>query len=222
MYEGGRRDDGMLMRHVLGANLHVGASWQGSCLSWSAVFDNLLAKSESSHSPETEPCKQKPFAVTVECSSKCSHRGPREATGAISLTVIPEELGPLTITVASQRTDTGATSTVTLPSVLVVLPDRLELRCATDPDSGRTTPCGPDGVPASYPVLTAAIHVDDRTETSSALRVNGQPIDDTNIQRISLADLYPDAREGDGVKPGTYPVTLAVGPTTSTWQVAAR
>lgn len=216
MYSGVGRD---VTKHVLGARLYIGASWQARCTDWSAAFDDLLSKNGDDYDDDTEPCKEKPFELTISCSSKCTQLGPRTSSGAIGVTVIPDELGPLTITATQRRTDTGQTSTKTLPGVLVVEPDRLELQCET---GGQQIPCGPDGVDASKPQLKAVIHVGDRTEESAALRVNGKGLPDPQSPFFSLADIYPEAREGDGIKPGTYAVQLAVGAKTSTWQVVAR
>ena len=207
---------------MLGAKIAVYAEWQANCTDWSAVFDNMTSRDHDRD--ETEACKQKPFEIAVTCSSPCDQSGgePR-AVGTTTITVVPRELGPLTLTATSTRSDTGQVKRVTLPEILVVLPDRLELRCFPAPGSS-DAPCGPEGVPASDPSLRPVVHVDDTTEMTTALRINGAPLPAAfaHTGRVSLAELFPDQRVGAGVAPGTYEVALAVGTLTERWQVVAR
>jgi len=210
------------LRHVLGAKISVYAEWQANCTDWSAVFDNMTSRDHNRN--ETEACKQKPFEVQVTCSTPCDQPGvDPHAVGTTTITVVPLELGPLTLTATSTRADTSQVNRVTLPEIWVVLPDRLELRCAAGPGSS-DAPCGPEGVPASAPWVRPVVHVGETTEETTALRINGAPVPGAfaHTGRVSLAELFPDARAGAGVAPGTYAIALSVGTLTERWQVVVR
>ena len=207
--------------HVLGARLSVRAGWESTCVNWSAVLENAVSSNES-HLGEHVACKGKPFQLQIACSSPCLHDGQPISPGAIAVTVIPQTLGPLTITAILRRIENGETSQQTLPAVMVVLPDWLELRCRVQNTTRIDAPCGPEGVPAEPPQLMPVVHVGDHTETSTALTVNGKPVPGAEGEAFSLVDVFPEARDGDGIKPGTYVVTLSIGQVSSTWQVVAR
>lgn len=205
--------------HLIGKPFLVSARWDASCTDWGGVFGNLMGKKDDPFS-ETKSCDGKPLALQVSCSSRCEIPGNAQGVGDATVTVVPLELGPLTITATNTRTDTGKAKQFTLPQLLIVLPDRLELQCAAgDQDY---VLCGPDGVPAARPIIMPAVYVGNTFGTTSLLRINGKPHPHPDTNPISLAELYPEAALGTGIQPGTYPVTLEVESVVSRWQVVVR
>ncbi|MEO8704812.1 MAG: hypothetical protein ABI867_32470 [Kofleriaceae bacterium] len=205
---------------VLGVPLTISASWSGSCRDWGATL-HALSRDHSEIST-TRWCNEQDFEVHVECSAPCTPPAPRTNRGWIELKVIPLQLGPLAITVTNMRRDTGEVYRVTLPTVAIVPPDRLELHCMTDQRGygHREVACGPDGVPASAPHVRALVQYGGRAEHSTLLRINGTTQGDDGW--VSLADLNPGARAGEGVVPGTYSITLELATKVERWQVVAR
>ena len=136
--------------------------------------------------------------------------------------MIPLQLGPLAITVTSTRRDTGEQYRTTLGPVAVVLPDRLVLECQSPRSGDRQAgvECGPEGVSASAPFVRPLVHLAGRTGPSTLVTING--VIAGGDRWISLAELAPAQRVGDGVAPGTYTITLALGTMTARWQVVAR
>jgi len=214
---------GVRPRHVIGSTVEVVASWEATCTDWGLAFQSVFNKNDDDPSDSKVTCKEKPFAVEVSCSTRCEHTEPVVAKGATTVGVVPRELGPLVITAVSTRTDTNEVHRASLPAIVIALPDRLELRCWLGAETAPKL-CGPDGVDAAHPILVPVVQLDGVTEVTTALTVNGAPVpaDFASHPRVSLADLYPDARRGDGVEPGTYRVELAVGSVIGRWKVVAR
>jgi hypothetical protein len=120
----------------------------------------------------------------------------------------------------STRLSTGEVDSVTY-FVEVVGPQRLALGCR---DANHSfAPCGPDGVSAASPMIRPEIYLDGSLRDSRLLRINSlvTPVDRSS-SHISLAQLFPEAREGDGVRPGTYSVELSLAGVTERYQVVAR
>lgn len=207
--------------HLLGALVQVSAAWNDSCRDWSAE----LVSMKSGGSPGTISCHEKAFRLELACEPRCAQPEKDESFPEHSLvaTVIPLEVGRLTLTASSTRTDTGETHKVVFPPLLIVLPDRLALTCDS---SDGYAPCGPDGVSAAKPLLAVETFIGERAEYTTALRINGMslpvPRGFARDARFSLADIFPEHRVGDGVAPGTYMLTIEVGTVISRWQVTAK
>jgi hypothetical protein len=206
--------------YVLGVPLTVSAYWSGSCRDWGATLDALSR--DHSDISTSKFCNDQDFEVQIECSAPCKPPEPSTNRGFVELKVIPLQLGPLAITVTSRRRDTSEVYRVTLPTVAIVVPDRLELHCQSHQNGygNREVACGPDGVPASAPLVRPLVQFRGRAAHSTLLRING------TAQRadgwISLAELNPSARAGEGILPGTYTITLELATKVERWQVVAR
>jgi hypothetical protein len=195
---------------VVGAPVEVSGSWSATCDRAGIAADRTEAVS----------CDEKPIRLEVSCDGSCAFdggSGVREAPAFATIDVIPTAVGALTIHVLLRRTDSDGERGKTF-TVQVQPPQRLALRCATADTN--MEPCGPEGVPAASPVIEPIVYLDDRPTYSTFLRINGKPY--ARGTKVTLADLYPDASAGTGVKPGTYDVTVELAGMVEHYQVVAR
>lgn len=205
------REDGG--RAVLGEPLVVSGHWWAMCATHH--FDK--------NGPKQEVCHQQQVRFEAWCQGECRVEGDRVVVrekGA-SVMVVPLALGRIHVHAKNTRLSTGEVDTRTF-SVDVVPPERLALRCQHD-DNLSFAPCGPEGVSAAAPVIRPEIFLDSLQRGSRLLRVNSvvTPFD-PSTPPLSLAQLFPEARQGEGVTAGTYPIELSLAGVTARFRVLAR
>jgi len=197
---------------VVGSELSASSSWSATCK------ESLLF---SKNEPESRPCDHKPVRIEVECIGACSIMGSPIAEDAkhASVRILATAIGKLAIRIASTRTDTGAKEVRSFV-IDIVAPDKLGLACATE--MSRAV-CGPEGVSALKPLVYPQVFIGGHEQFSRQLRVNGRErAVSASSPALSLADLFPEARLGDGVAPGTYTLELALANLVERYQVVAR
>ncbi len=197
---------------VVGAELLASGSWSGTCT------ENRF---DAKHDPTERPCDYKPTRIEVECQGACDVEEPGIDEGAqsASLRVFTTKIGRAGIRISNTRTDTGAKD-VKAFYIDVVAPERLALDCEVGTSQ---MACGPEGVSAENPLVYPRVFVLDIEQWSHLLKINGKPRGISSKRRaISLADLFPDARQGDGIAPGTYLVELSLAGLVEKYQVVAR
>lgn len=197
---------------VVGGELTASGSWSGTCK------ENLF---DAKHDPTETPCDYKPVRIEVECKGACDVEEPAidEGEKGASLRVFATKLGRAGVRISNTRTDTGAKD-VKAFYFEVVAPERLALECEVGTSH---MPCGPEGVSAQNPLVYPQIFVLDHEQWSHQLMINGKQRGVSAKRRsISLADLFPEARDGDGIKPGTYLVELSLAGVSEKFQVVAR
>lgn len=204
---------------LVGSRISLGATWNATCTDWGAAFAGILDSKDHGPGDDKRSCRHKAFEFTLACSSTCDHSLATQSVGSTSVYVVPLEVGPLTLDATSKRVDTGEIKKFSFP-LTIALPDKLELECK--PREGASAPCGPDGVSAVEPIIVPVIRFDGQPASSTLLRINGNKHPHEDTGRVSLVDLYPEAAQGHGIKPGTYEVTLELAGMTSKWQVVAQ
>lgn len=199
-------------RVVLGEPLVVSGHW------WAMCTTNHLDK----NGPDQEICHQQRVRLEAWCEGECRVEGERIRVGekGASAMVVPLALGRIYVRAKNTRLSTGEVDSRTF-FVEVVGPQRLALGCQGAHRS--FAPCGPEGVSAAAPVIRPEIYLDGLRRDSRLLRVNAAvtPVSASDPY-LSLAQLFPEARQGDGVAPGTYPIELTLAGITERFQVLAR
>ena len=197
---------------VLGAVLLAWSAFEGSCKK-SSWYDDL------DNEPRFAPCNEKPVALEVMCDGQCRLIPERRGETRAETKVIPLALGPLSVHLTSTRKDTGEIVRRSF-AFQVVEPTRIAIQCWFP--AGFEL-CGPEGVSAAHPEIAVEIYAGDRRQRGVMLRVNGRERELTRDDPVwSLAELFPDARDGDGVRRGTYTVELALGKLVERYQIVAR
>jgi hypothetical protein len=197
-------------RVLLGERVAVHASWGATC-----DATPFLSEHE-----ETKACEEYPVSLEVACGAPCKLEPAASSKGYYPVvTVSPMAIGPFVIHARYRRIDSRHFD-ATDYHLDVVPAQRLVLRCLIG--SRQDEDCGPNGVPAAMPWITAlAIRDNNERLYTSALSINGKRLPP---EGMTLADLYPDAREagGPGVVPGTYDVTVALGSVTQHYRIEAH
>ena len=195
----------------VGEPVTTAVSWDARCFSLGVFMDDLASKSGHT-SDYSDTCRDQRFRVHVECSLRCEVPANGSVVfGRAIVEVIPLEPGRLSLAVTLTRDD-GEARTFEVPSAIVTMPDALSLQCW---NGGAAATCEPRGVPASAAFVTPV-------PFNTAMRINGWPVRDASRPIIPLAELFPAARLGTGVRPGTYPITLELGGVKTRWDVVAR
>ena len=197
---------------VLGAILEAHGSWPTICR-WKNK--NLSLDDDNEASPAK--CEYAQSRVDVTCDGPCriNKRSARPEVTALAL-------GQLVVHVTQTRVDTDQVDRKSFPFE-VVKPTKFALECRTARYTYTT--CGPDGVDAAVPELRVDVFIGERRQYDLVMQINGKPHELRSSgggNTVSLADLFPDARDGDGIKPGTYAVELELGGVIERYQVAAH
>jgi hypothetical protein len=207
----GQEDTG---RVVLGEPLPLVGSW------WAMCTTGHLDK----NGPHEEVCHRQRVRLEAWCEGPCRVEGPRVREGetGTSATVVALGLGRIQVHAKNTRLSTGEVNARTF-AVEVLPPERLALGCREDAMPQSFGRCGPRGVPAAAPMIRPEIYLDGEKRSSRLLRVNSvvTPISHVTVG-LSLARLFPEARQGGGVKPGTYPIELSLAGITERFQVLAQ
>ena len=216
-------------RIVLGEPISVDARWTDRCVDvLASLTSDWTTKNEQP--PMKKLCDEQTFEIDLECSTTCEFPdgAMRTAFGIGVISAAPQVLGPLTLTATSKRPDTVDVHRVQFEH-MVFLPDEIRIQ----PSSCFADVCADADVDAANPVYRIDVLIDDpplyempiqRRVTTTVLRANGVqvPISPADGQYISLADLFPKSSQGNGVQPGVYEVTFAVGSRMVRWSLVAR
>jgi hypothetical protein len=204
---------------TVGTTLTVAAGWSEVCT------EGWLDK----NGPRDAECHPKPVQVEVACEGPCKIENgeavKRDETAAM-VNIIALDRGTISIHAKNRRVGSSAAESKDF-TVNVVAPDHLALECLHPKDTSahEFVPCGPEGVSAQTPLVRPRIYVGDREVDSVFLTVNSivTPVEPRRgLTEVSLADLFPDARQGGGIAAGTYTVTLSLAGVTEHFQVVAR
>jgi hypothetical protein len=203
-----QRGDGQV---VLGATLEAFGSWAATC-----KVGSILDKDER----DSQPCEEKPVKMEVSCEGPCRLIN-RSRGDTLGLTqVVPQALGRLVVHIVNTRVDTQQVDGKSF-ALIVVKPTKLALQCLSP--AGSYALCGPDGVAAANPVVRPDVFLGDRRVRNVFLQINQQTREIRDgAPPLSLAELFPDAREGDGVKPGTYTIELELAGLSERYQLVAQ
>jgi hypothetical protein len=196
---------------VVGEPMDVEGFWSSTCTktNWHKEADKVSCNFQRVRLDVRcdLPCKAEPY-ITSDTETFRHQR------------VIPLGSGTYRIEAKTTRVETGEQD-VQNYTIEVSPPDRVELLCLLDPQASETQygPCSPDGVPATRPLVNVRALRAGKDRSSELLEVNGKII---GTGPRSLAELFPEARVGEGVSPGTYVIDVALAGVTSRYKVVAR
>lgn len=198
---------------VPGAEVTIRGSWSKTC-------GRHTGSSLKSGADVDVDCQHAPIRVQVECGP-CEVVGPavQETSTEFSARVVPLQLGQLVVKVTQTRTDTGEQH-VEHRTIDVIPPASFGYHCMSEGSS-----YGCSEVQASEPIIRPVIATSQARLAgySRFLRINGKPVPQSvELTGISLAELFPDARVGEGIAPGTYPVELSLGARVERFAIIAR
>ncbi len=201
---------------VIGGAVEVSARWTATCNRTGFYSDS---------DPKYEECGVRPVRLEVTCDGPClPHAASHEDPSRAAAELIATAEGQLALELVSTRADTGKVHR-RRATVEVVPPERLTLDCIKLSDRyprEAYTTCGPRGVPAMRPLMYPHIYAAGQEQWSTLLRINHTAhYPARNTPPLSLVDLYPEARDGDGVRPGFYTVELELAGLVERFQIEA-
>jgi hypothetical protein len=187
---------------AVGMRLGVQTSWDGSCPP--DAMDQLLSKSGTA---TAHTCNARSYSIRVQCSSRCAvvddagHPATLHAEGWKNFSVVPLELGPLSVTVTLTAVGSGAPVEESA-KWLVRAPDDVSLYCAalgnrrnyapSPRRGGFARPCEGQVIHPRLPLVLPVAEFNGERYFLHGASLNGRS--DWPDHELRLGAIYPDAK----------------------------
>lgn len=188
---------------IVGEDIVVSGRWYRTCSDRTGWSDGEAQEIE---------CETRPSRLEVRVQGACV-RGP--GTDEEIITVVPTSAGTCRIDATTTRLDNGKTRHASYEYRIVDVEP--ELYCFGEQRTGHA--CAGHTVSAGDPRIHVQARIDEAWHMRGDTTVNGMHV---GVQQVSLVDLFPDAKQGQGVQPGPYEVEVAYGGRTRQYQLDVR